>query len=215
MGRKKIIIEPIPEERNRQVTFMKRKAGLLKKAMELSILCQCEVSVIIFSQQDKLFEYASEDMDKMLQRRAQFTEARDSRTNSDVRVQQAALVLCCQVGYVFPRPDLRARMSLPQFQELLEKTNNRVTEDRQEQAASAEDASQDGTLSSASVRLVAPALHSFVLVGHLLNSDERVVRHRPHRRWKTPLMGWARTASQRLPRLASSRGSERGSPFHK
>ena len=67
MGRKKIIIEPIPEERNRQVTFMKRKAGLLKKAMELSILCQCEVSVIIFSQQDKLFEYASEDMDKMLQ----------------------------------------------------------------------------------------------------------------------------------------------------
>ena len=34
MGRKKIIIEPIREDRNRQVTFMKRKQGLLKKAME-------------------------------------------------------------------------------------------------------------------------------------------------------------------------------------
>lgn len=97
MGRKKIIIEPIPEERNRQVTFMKRKAGLLKKAMELSILCQCEVSVIIFSQQDKLFEYASEDMDNMLQRRAQHTEPRDSRTNSDVRMQEPSLVFCGQV----------------------------------------------------------------------------------------------------------------------
>ena len=94
MGRKKIIIEPIPEERNRQVTFMKRKAGLLKKAMELSILCQCEVSVIIFSQHDKLFEYASNDMEKMLQRRAAFTEERDSRTNSDVRVQDPLLILC-------------------------------------------------------------------------------------------------------------------------
>ena len=94
MGRKKIVIEPIPEERNRQVTFMKRKAGLLKKAMELSILCQCEVSVIIFSQQDKLFEYASEDMDKMLQRRARHTEPRDSRTNSDVRMQEPSFVFC-------------------------------------------------------------------------------------------------------------------------
>lgn len=92
MGRKKIIIEPIAEERNRQVTFMKRKAGLLKKAMELSILCQCEVSVIIFSQQDKLFEYASEDMEKILQKRAQFTDQRDSRTNSDVRVQHPSPV---------------------------------------------------------------------------------------------------------------------------
>ena len=72
-------------------------------------------------------------------------------------------------------------MSLPQFQELLEKTNNRVTEDRQEQAAAAEAKTQGGALSSASVRLMAPALRS--LVGHLLNSN---VHHRPHRRWKMP-----------------------------
>ena len=97
MGRKKIIIEPIPEERNRQVTFMKRKAGLLKKAMELSILCQCEVSVIIFSQQDKLFEYASNDMDKMLERRVRFSNQRESKTNTDVSLPAAAPLLAASV----------------------------------------------------------------------------------------------------------------------
>lgn len=85
VGRKKIIIEPIPEERNRQVTFMKRKAGLLKKAMELSILCQCEVAVVIFSQHGKLFEYANKDMGKLLQRREDHRTERDSKTNVDVR----------------------------------------------------------------------------------------------------------------------------------
>ena len=41
-------IRPIPEGRKRQVTFMKRKTGLLKKAMELSILCQCDVGLLIY-----------------------------------------------------------------------------------------------------------------------------------------------------------------------
>jgi hypothetical protein len=91
VGRKKIIIEPIPEERNRQVTFMKRKAGLLKKAMELSILCQCEVAVVIFSQHGKLFEYANKDMGKLLQRREDHRTERDSKTNVDVRLQGRVL----------------------------------------------------------------------------------------------------------------------------
>jgi hypothetical protein len=47
VGRKKVDIRPIPEGRKRQVTFMKRKAGLLKKAMELSILCGCEMGAYI------------------------------------------------------------------------------------------------------------------------------------------------------------------------
>lgn len=53
---------------------------------------------------------------------------------------------------VFPRADHRA-FSLTQFQELLEKTNNRVTEDREEQeAAAAETAEGDDAPSRASVR---------------------------------------------------------------
>ncbi|KAI9503723.1 hypothetical protein BX070DRAFT_191135, partial [Coemansia spiralis] len=66
MGRKKIKIQMIKDERNRQVTFLKRKAGLLKKAYELSVLCDCEIAVIIFSSQNKLVQYASTNMDKVL-----------------------------------------------------------------------------------------------------------------------------------------------------
>ena len=66
MGRKKISIQRISDERNRQVTFTKRKFGLMKKAYELSVLCDCEISVIIFNSHNKLFQYASTDMDNIL-----------------------------------------------------------------------------------------------------------------------------------------------------
>lgn len=59
MGRGKIDIKLIENVNSRQVTFSKRRSGLLKKAQELSILCDAEVAVIIFSSTDKLFEYSS------------------------------------------------------------------------------------------------------------------------------------------------------------
>eukprot|EP01028_Stygiella_incarcerata_P012876 TRINITY_DN8058_c0_g1_i1.p1 TRINITY_DN8058_c0_g1~~TRINITY_DN8058_c0_g1_i1.p1 ORF type:complete len:494 (-),score=154.22 TRINITY_DN8058_c0_g1_i1:1018-2499(-) len=50
MGRKKIAISRLKDDRNRHVTFHKRKAGLIKKAMELSILCSCDVGLFIFAE---------------------------------------------------------------------------------------------------------------------------------------------------------------------
>lgn len=44
---------------SRQVTFSKRRNGLLKKAFELSVLCDAEVALIIFSPRGKLYEFAS------------------------------------------------------------------------------------------------------------------------------------------------------------
>ena len=44
---------------SRQVTFSKRRNGLLKKAFELSVLCDAEVAIIIFSPRGKLYEFAS------------------------------------------------------------------------------------------------------------------------------------------------------------
>ncbi|KAA8538201.1 hypothetical protein F0562_027809 [Nyssa sinensis] len=59
MGRGKIVIRRIDNSTSRQVTFSKRRNGLLKKAKELAILCDAEVGVMIFSGTSKLYDFAS------------------------------------------------------------------------------------------------------------------------------------------------------------
>ena len=59
MAREKIKIKKIDNVTARQVTFSKRRRGLLKKAQELSVLCDAELALIIFSATGKLFEFAS------------------------------------------------------------------------------------------------------------------------------------------------------------
>ena len=59
MGRGKIEIKKIENPTNRQVTFSKRRGGLLKKAHELAILCDAQVGVVIFSSTGKMFEYSN------------------------------------------------------------------------------------------------------------------------------------------------------------
>lgn len=44
---------------SRQVTFSKRRSGLLKKAFELGVLCDAEVGLLVFSPRGRLYEYAS------------------------------------------------------------------------------------------------------------------------------------------------------------
>lgn len=114
VGRKKIRIEKISDERNRQVltlaapaffcssvaclfflalrevltqvTFTKRKNGLMKKAMELSVLCGCEIALVVFNSNSKLFQYSSTDMDSVLQRYSKMcNDPHEIRNNQDVR----------------------------------------------------------------------------------------------------------------------------------
>ncbi|KAF8032049.1 hypothetical protein BT93_D1069 [Corymbia citriodora subsp. variegata] len=66
MGRGKIVIKRIDDSTSRQVTFSKRRKGLIKKARELSILCDAEVGVIVFSCTRKLYEFASSRLDLFL-----------------------------------------------------------------------------------------------------------------------------------------------------
>ncbi|TYI40058.1 hypothetical protein ES332_A02G137400v1 [Gossypium tomentosum] len=66
MGRGKIEIKKIENLNSRQVTFSNRRNGLLKKARELSILCDAEVSVIIFSTTGKLYQWSSTSMEDTL-----------------------------------------------------------------------------------------------------------------------------------------------------
>ncbi|KAL4389896.1 hypothetical protein AHAS_Ahas03G0090900 [Arachis hypogaea] len=59
MARGRIQLKRIENPVHRQVTFCKRRAGLLKKAKELSVLCDAEIGLVIFSAHGKLYELAT------------------------------------------------------------------------------------------------------------------------------------------------------------
>ncbi|KAJ3774559.1 hypothetical protein FB446DRAFT_728537 [Lentinula raphanica] len=88
MGRRKIEIQPITHERNRSVTFLKRKHGLFKKAYELGVLCSVDVAVIIFEEKPghnfkKLYQYCSCDVQDMVQRHIRHDGEKDTRGPAD------------------------------------------------------------------------------------------------------------------------------------
>ncbi|KAM3225293.1 hypothetical protein ACQJBY_058191 [Aegilops geniculata] len=76
MGRGKIVIRRIDNSTNRQVTFSKRRAGLLKKAKELSILCDAEVGLVVFSSTGRLHEFSSTNMKAVIDR---YTKAKEEQ----------------------------------------------------------------------------------------------------------------------------------------
>ncbi|THG02091.1 hypothetical protein TEA_020123 [Camellia sinensis var. sinensis] len=59
MGRGKIEIKRIENATNRQVTYSKRRNGIMKKAQELTVLCDAKVSLIMFSNTGKFHEYTT------------------------------------------------------------------------------------------------------------------------------------------------------------
>ncbi|KAK4263041.1 hypothetical protein QN277_028518 [Acacia crassicarpa] len=68
MGRGKIEIRRIDNSTSRQVTFSKRRKGLIKKAKELTILCDAQVGLVIFSSTGKLYEYSNTSMKSVIER---------------------------------------------------------------------------------------------------------------------------------------------------
>jgi len=85
MGRKKIQIKKIEDERVRKVTFSKRKGGLVKKAMELSLLCDCDIGLIIFTPKpdQKLYKYATTRMEQVVQKYRNTQRAVETFNNGD------------------------------------------------------------------------------------------------------------------------------------
>uniref|UniRef100_A0AAU7LJE8 MADS37 n=1 Tax=Hippophae rhamnoides TaxID=193516 RepID=A0AAU7LJE8_9ROSA len=68
MGRGKIVIRRIDNNTSRQVTFSKRRKGLIKKAKELAILCDAQVGLVIFSSTGKLYEFSNTSMKSVIER---------------------------------------------------------------------------------------------------------------------------------------------------
>ncbi|KAG6475828.1 hypothetical protein ZIOFF_065057 [Zingiber officinale] len=63
MVRGKTQMRRIENLASRQVTFSKRRRGLLKKAFELSVLCDAEIGLIVFSVHGKLYEFSSSSLE--------------------------------------------------------------------------------------------------------------------------------------------------------
>ncbi|XP_027920653.1 truncated transcription factor CAULIFLOWER A-like [Vigna unguiculata] len=88
MGRGRVQLKRIENKINRQVTFSKRRAGLLKKAHEISVLCDAEVALIVFSHKGKLFEYATDScMEKILERYERYAYAERQLVANDSESQ--------------------------------------------------------------------------------------------------------------------------------
>ncbi|KAL9255169.1 MADS-box protein AGL42-like protein [Drosera capensis] len=98
-GRCKIEMKRIESSTNRQVTFSKRRNGLLKKAYELSVLCDAEVAVIVFSQNGKLYEFSStSDIQKTIERYYKYmkqvrSEATEIEQQQAEQLKQEAAIL--------------------------------------------------------------------------------------------------------------------------
>ncbi|CAN1329548.1 Floral homeotic protein AGAMOUS [Linum perenne] len=90
-GRGKIKIKRIENTTNRQVTFCKRRSGLLKKAYELSVLCDAEVALVVFSSRGRLYEYANNSVKGTIERYKKATSdpsTTDSVTETNVQYYQ-------------------------------------------------------------------------------------------------------------------------------
>ncbi|KAF3321013.1 MADS-box transcription factor 23-like protein [Carex littledalei] len=87
MGRGKIAIKRIESITSRQVTFSKRRKGLLKKARELSILCDADVCLIVFSSTGRLYEFSSSSTKAILDRYAKSKEEHHPLLNPNSQVK--------------------------------------------------------------------------------------------------------------------------------
>ncbi|KAL8050948.1 hypothetical protein ABFS82_06G113300 [Erythranthe guttata] len=83
MVRGKVEMKRIENATSRQVTFSKRRNGIFKKAYELSVLCDAEVALILFSQKGRLYQFSSSDMQKTIEKYLQ--RAKDDNRSTEVQ----------------------------------------------------------------------------------------------------------------------------------
>ncbi|XP_058759779.1 MADS-box protein SOC1-like [Vicia villosa] len=83
MVRGKTQMKRIENATSRQVTFSKRRNGLMKKAFELSILCDAEVALIVFSPRGRLYEFASSSILETIERYRSHTRINNTPKTSE------------------------------------------------------------------------------------------------------------------------------------
>ncbi|KDP41660.1 hypothetical protein JCGZ_16067 [Jatropha curcas] len=90
MGRVKLQIKRIENTTNRQVTFSKRRNGLIKKAYELSVLCDVDVALIMFSPSGRLSLFSgNKSIEEILTRYINIPEHERGRLHNQEFLQKA------------------------------------------------------------------------------------------------------------------------------
>uniref|UniRef100_K9LYZ4 AGL2-like protein 5 n=1 Tax=Iris fulva TaxID=92176 RepID=K9LYZ4_9ASPA len=98
MGRGRVELKRIENKINRQVTFAKRRNGLLKKAYELSVLCDAEVALIVFSNRGKLYEFCSSS--SMLKTLERYQKCSYGQPDTSVQIRETQLLQSSHQEYL-------------------------------------------------------------------------------------------------------------------
>ncbi|KAG5249684.1 MADS-box transcription factor [Salix suchowensis] len=94
MGRKKVELKRIEKKICRQITFSKRRNGLIKKARDLSVLCDVQVALLVFSSTGKLYEFSTAgSVAKILKRRRSHFEEKTALSNGANDAESCAELL--------------------------------------------------------------------------------------------------------------------------
>ncbi|KAJ4896073.1 Agamous-like MADS-box protein AGL18 [Raphanus sativus] len=127
MGRGRIEIKKIENVNSRQVTFSKRRNGLMKKAKELSILCDAEVALIIFSSTGKVYDFSSGCMEQTLSRYGHTAASADHKPKEE---EQQQLLLCSsqENGAVVLRKDDAMKNELERLQLAIQRLKGKELE---------------------------------------------------------------------------------------
>ncbi|XP_052149115.1 MADS-box transcription factor 47 isoform X2 [Oryza glaberrima] len=107
--RERIAIRRIDNLAARQVTFSKRRRGLFKKAEELSILCDAEVGLVVFSATGKLFQFASTSMKQIIDRYNSHSKTLQRAEPSQLDLQGEDSSTCARLKEELAETSLRLR----------------------------------------------------------------------------------------------------------
>ncbi|XP_010320313.1 agamous-like MADS-box protein AGL104 isoform X1 [Solanum lycopersicum] len=105
MGRVKLQIKKIENTTNRQVTFSKRRNGLIKKAYELSVLCDVDVALIMFSPSGRVSTFSgNKSIEDIMARYVNLPEHDRGRLHNQEHLQRAIAKLKCEADRTYQAP---------------------------------------------------------------------------------------------------------------
>ncbi|PHT84585.1 hypothetical protein T459_13028 [Capsicum annuum] len=120
MGRVKLQIKKIENTTNRQVTFSKRRNGLIKKAYELSVLCDVDVALIMFSPSGRVSTFSgNKSIEDIMARYVNLPEHDRGRLHNQEHLQRAIAKIKCEADRTYHAPSSPASVDshIEEFQQ--------------------------------------------------------------------------------------------------